>query len=72
MTRARVRRVAWWALVIALTAATLAAASLGGQQMRFKSRQMPARRRPNRRLPGGDSGRKHRHSGCVELFARHP
>ena len=41
MTRARVRRVVWWALVIALTASTLAAASLGGQQLQVKNRQLP-------------------------------
>jgi Mce-associated membrane protein len=42
MTKAGGRRTAWWVLVIALTAATLAAASLGGWQMLVKSRQLPA------------------------------
>jgi Mce-associated membrane protein len=41
MTRARVRRVTWWALVITLIAATLAAASVGSWQMHVKSRQLP-------------------------------
>jgi Mce-associated membrane protein len=41
MTRGGMRRVMWWALVIALIAATLAAASLGGWQMQVKSRQLP-------------------------------
>ena len=39
MTRAR--RVAWWALVVALGLATVAAAALGGWQMTDKNRQPP-------------------------------
>ena len=35
------RRVAWWLLVVALTAATLAAASVGGWQLLIKSRHSP-------------------------------
>ena len=35
------RRLAWWALVIALTAAIVGAAALGGWQMQVKSRQPP-------------------------------
>jgi Mce-associated membrane protein len=41
MTPASVPRVAWWALIVAVTAATLAAASLGGWQMQVNSRQLP-------------------------------
>ena len=41
MTRAGARRVAWWALAIALAAATVGAASLGGWQLMVKSRELP-------------------------------
>jgi Mce-associated membrane protein len=41
MTRARMRRPAWWALVITLAAATLTAASAGSWQMHIKSRTRP-------------------------------
>jgi Mce-associated membrane protein len=41
MTQTRPWRVVWWACVIALTAATLAAASMGGWQMQVKSKQLP-------------------------------
>ncbi len=37
MSPTRARRVTWWALVVALAAATVAAASLGGWQMVVKS-----------------------------------
>jgi Mce-associated membrane protein len=41
VTPAGGRRAAWWVLVIALTAATVGAAALGGWQMQVKSRQLP-------------------------------
>jgi Mce-associated membrane protein len=41
MTAGRARRVAWWLLVVALTVATLAAASVGGWQLLIKTRQPP-------------------------------
>jgi Mce-associated membrane protein len=41
MTQSGVRRMAWWALVIALAAATVGAAAVGGWQMQVKSRQLP-------------------------------
>ncbi|KZS77124.1 hypothetical protein A4G26_21335 [Mycobacterium kansasii] len=42
------RRVAWWAVVAALTVATLAAGALGGGLMLVKNRQLPANRAANR------------------------
>jgi Mce-associated membrane protein len=48
MTHPGVRRVAWWALVIGLTVATVAAAALGGWQMLIKNRQLPADQPGNR------------------------
>src|ERR1700743_1989328 len=41
MSQAGGRLLAWWALVIALTAAIVGAAALGGWQMQVKSRQLP-------------------------------
>jgi Mce-associated membrane protein len=41
MTQARGLRVSWWALVIALAAATVGTAALGAWQMQVKSRQLP-------------------------------
>jgi Mce-associated membrane protein len=41
MTAGRMRRVAWWLLVVALIVATPAAASVGGWQMLIKNRQVP-------------------------------
>lgn len=41
MTGAGLRRIVWWALVVSLSAATLAAASLSGWQVQVKSRQLP-------------------------------
>lgn len=42
------RRVAWWAVVAALTVATLAVGALGGGLMLVKNRQLPANRAANR------------------------
>ncbi len=41
MSSGVMRWVAWWVLVIALTATTLGAAALGGWQMQVKSRRLP-------------------------------
>jgi Mce-associated membrane protein len=41
MTQARGLRVTWWALVIALAAATVGTAVLGARQMQVKGRQPP-------------------------------
>jgi Mce-associated membrane protein len=41
MTQSGVRRVAWWALVIALATATVGAAALGGWQTQTKGRPLP-------------------------------
>ncbi len=41
MTKDRARRVTWWVLVIALTGATVGAATLGGWRMQVKSQQLP-------------------------------
>ncbi len=41
MNQARGRRVAWWALVVTLAAATLGAAAVGAWQLQVKSRQVP-------------------------------
>jgi Mce-associated membrane protein len=38
----RQRRIAWWVLVIALTAATVGAAALGGWQLVVRGRPLPA------------------------------
>ena len=37
----RGRRAAWWVLIVALTGATVVAATLGGWQMQVKSQQLP-------------------------------
>jgi Mce-associated membrane protein len=42
MTQTGGWRVAWWALVVALTAATLGGAALGGWQLQVKSQPPPA------------------------------
>ncbi|ARR83260.1 hypothetical protein MOTT27_02439 [Mycobacterium intracellulare subsp. yongonense] len=41
MSAASLRRVVWWAAVVALCVATLAAALVGGWQVQVKSRQLP-------------------------------
>ena len=72
MTQAAGRRLAWWALVIALTAATVGAAALGGWQMQVKSQTAAARRQPSRRSPGRDPGGEHRDCQDIDLFTGQP
>jgi Mce-associated membrane protein len=67
MTQTRGRRVAWWALVVALTAATLAAAALGGWQLQVKNRQPPADQAADRQVATQAAS-----TGTVKLLSYSP
>jgi Mce-associated membrane protein len=64
MTQTGWRRVAWWALVVALTATTLGAAALGGWQLQVKSRLPPADQAADRQVAIGAAS-----TGTVKLLS---
>jgi Mce-associated membrane protein len=68
VTQANGRRTAWWALVIALTVATLGAATLGGWQMQMKSRQPPADQLPADQLADRQAATEAASMGTVKVL----